>query len=149
MDDVYNNYDEALKAVARDGCALQRVAPKLKANRAIVLAAVTQNGCALEFVAPKWKADPAIVLAAVKQWAGALTHAAKKCKSDVKYAKLVLEVSDQKIANLSFACLSPRLQHNSKLVRWALENKTLQWSDLPMDLKRNRAFATWAPPLAS
>ena len=55
-----------LAAVKKDGLALRRASPELRADREIVLAAVAQNGWALEYASTELQADHEIVLAAVK-----------------------------------------------------------------------------------
>ena len=77
-----SNRENVLKAVRRDGCALELASDTFKADRELVLEAVRNNGWALEYADDSLKADREVVLEAVKGKAYALQHASDTLKAD-------------------------------------------------------------------
>jgi len=71
-----------LRAVARDGCALQHITPGLAKDHEIALVAVRQSGLALQHVAVDLQDSREIVLAAVQQNGEALQYASSRLRGD-------------------------------------------------------------------
>ena len=81
-DRLKDDKDLMLAVVALDGHALAYVPDRLKDDERVVLAAVVQNGNALRNASDRLKDDKDVVLAAVAQNGDALQHASDRLKDD-------------------------------------------------------------------
>jgi len=98
--DGQSDRQTVLRAVERDGNALQHVSDVFKADREVVLTAVTQNGNAFAYTSDLLKADRAFVLAAVQLHGLALLFVSERFKAD---REIVLAATCQYPTALMFA----------------------------------------------
>ncbi|CAE7239588.1 unnamed protein product [Symbiodinium natans] len=101
-----DNEDFVLRALARNGMALQHVSKRLQRTRRTVLAAVAQNGLALQFAHPDLRADPEVVLPAVAQNGNALCWASRLLRNDPNIAFQALALNGTAINHLGEALRS-------------------------------------------
>ena len=110
-EELRNDKDIVLAAVARNGGMLQFASPELQKDKAIVSTAVVQNACALQYACEDMKSNREIVLTAVKVDGQVLQYANLELQND---KEVVLAAVQQNGLALEFA--SPRLQKNEEIV---------------------------------
>lgn len=98
--DTQSDRQTVLRAVKKDGTALQHAGDAFKSDREVVLTAVTQNGNAFAYTSDNLKADRAFVLAAVQLHGLALLFASERFKAD---REVVLAATRQYPTALMFA----------------------------------------------
>jgi hypothetical protein len=99
------NKQEAIVAVSRNGVAIRKLSPELKADRDVVLASVSHQGYALMYASPELKADRDVVFVAVSKHGYALEYASSELKAD---PDMVMTAVAQNDLALHFA--SPELK---------------------------------------
>ena len=101
--EIFEEKEEALKNVSKNGMYLKYLPSRLKADKDVVMAAVKQNGAALYFASDELKNNKEIVLEAVKQNGWALEYVSENLKDDKeivmtaveKYGSALLYASDR------------------------------------------------------
>eukprot|EP00754_Rhynchopus_humris_P031208 Rhum_TRINITY_DN15323_c0_g6::Rhum_TRINITY_DN15323_c0_g6_i1::g.150785::m.150785 len=99
--DAFDDNEGVVRAaVKKDGCALQRVSERLRADKSFVLKAVEQNGLALEYASALLRDNEEVVGAAVRSFWGALRFASERLRAD---ESLVLTAVEQDGTALYYA----------------------------------------------
>ena len=88
----WNNKEEVLKELEKNGWTLEFAGKELKRDREVVMVAIKNNGLALEYASERLKDNYDIVLVAVKNNGRALKFASKKLQED---SELIAEAEKQ------------------------------------------------------
>ena len=98
----WNNKQQVLAAVNKNGTALYYASHKLRNDRDVVMTAVNQNGLALFYASENLKNDKDVVLAAVNQNGYALKYASDILQNDLELLNLLYKfykLPENKIEN--------------------------------------------------
>jgi hypothetical protein len=106
-----DNYKEVLKAVQKNGSALEFASKELQDNRNIVSQAVKKSGYAISFASERLQNDIDIVLLAIQQEPYVIEYVSKKLQND---KKIIFKVFEQYCNELEYASL---------IIPWLFDNK--------------------------
>jgi hypothetical protein len=112
----FNNKEQVLNAVNKDGLVLKSLSIDLKRDKEIILAAVNQNGIVLEFAHYDLQKDRDIVLAAVKQNGLALEFAHSINPQSKAIVESLLSISKNLLKPISYT------NYDDKLVSHSLDS---------------------------
>ena len=130
----------ALRAVRRNGLALETVPAALQRNRRIVIHAVISAGSALKFAPPSYQADEFVVALAVRSDGMALQYAAPVLRA---HRPLVLAAVTHTGLALQFA--DPSLKKDLDVVRIAVHQDSTLIYILWLSFLLFIAYASFAP----
>ncbi len=107
-------------AVQNNGCALRYASPKLRADRETVLKAIQENGDALQFASSDQRADKEIVINAIQNSRWALEHSSDKLLADRKLVLRAIQHSSN-LNTLQCVLSQLSLRADKKLIRNVLQ----------------------------
>ena len=134
-DELCNDKEVVLAAVANDGNALKYASEELKNNKGIVLAAVKNNGFALLYASKELKNNKEFVLFAVITNGCALLYASEEFKNN---KEVVLAAVANDGTALKYA--SEELKNNKEIVLTAVNNRKEAIRYSSVDIKSDTEF---------
>lgn len=128
----WNNKEQVIKAVQKDGIDLFCASDELKNDKEVVLAAVQQTGNALRYASDNLKNDKEIAIAAVQQNGMSLSFASLKLRNDkevvlaaIKRYEFALMYASNEINSLVGNAANPVAALQSLIEKEKLEAKFL------------------------